>query len=133
MVRETQLDQTGNESATRNDIRQVDRFRKLIDEHFRENLALQDYASMMAVSLVQLRAACASASEQSPTKMIHARIITEAKRNLIFGDMSVEQIAFGLGFADAAYFTRFFRREVGQAPSQFRVAVRQQPNRKALS
>lgn len=87
---------------------------------------------MMAVSLVQLRAACASAAEQSPTKMIHARIITEAKRNLIFGDMSVEQIAFGLGFADAAYFTRFFRREVGQAPSQFRVAARQQPHRKAL-
>ena len=133
LVRETNLDPTGNESATRNDVRQVDRFRKLIDEHFRENLALQDYASMMAVSLVQLRAACASASEQSPTKMIHARIITEAKRNLIFGDMSVEQIAFGLGFADAAYFTRFFRREVGQAPSQFRVSVRQQPNRKVLS
>jgi AraC family transcriptional activator of pobA len=127
LVRETRLDQGVNESASRNDVRQVDRFRKLIDEHFRENLPLQDYASMMAVSLVQLRAACASASEQSPTKMIHARIITEAKRNLIFGDMSVEQIAFGLGFADAAYFTRFFRREVGQAPSQFRVAARQQP------
>jgi AraC family transcriptional activator of pobA len=132
LVRETHLDQAGNEGAIRNDIRQVDRFRKLIDEHYRENLQLQDYASMMAVSLVQLRAACASAAEQSPTKMIHARIITEAKRNLIFGDMSVEQIAFGLGFADAAYFTRFFRREVGQAPSQFRVAARQQPHRKAL-
>jgi AraC family transcriptional activator of pobA len=125
LVREAHLDQAGNEAATRNDIRQVDRFRKLIDEHYRENLPLQDYASMMAVSLVQLRAACASATEQSPTKMIHARIITEAKRNLIFGDMSVEQIAFGLGFADAAYFTRFFRREVGQAPSQFRIAARQ--------
>jgi AraC family transcriptional regulator, transcriptional activator of pobA len=133
LVRETRLDQTRNEGAIRNDIRQVDRFRKLIDEHYRENLPLQDYASMMAVSLVQLRAACASASEQSPTKMIHARIITEAKRNLIFGDMSVEQIAFWLGFADAAYFTRFFRREVGQAPSQFRVAARQQPERKVLS
>ncbi|APA87610.1 AraC family transcriptional regulator [Paraburkholderia sprentiae WSM5005] len=129
LARATPLEQAANESATRNDMRQVDRFRKLIDEHYRENLTLQDYASMMAVSLVQLRAACASASEQSPTKMIHARIIAEAKRNLIFGDMSVEQIAFGLGFADAAYFTRFFRREVGQAPSQFRVAARQQPNR----
>ena len=133
LVRETRLDQTANEGTTRNDIRQVDRFRKLIDEHYRENLPLQDYASMMAMSLVQLRAACASASEQSPTKMIHARIITEAKRNLIFGDMSVEQIAFGLGFADAAYFTRFFRREVGQAPSQFRIAARQHPNRNALA
>lgn len=129
LARATPFEQAANESATRNDIRQVDRFRKLIEEHYRENLTLQDYASKMAISLVQLRAACASAVEQSPTKMIHARIITEAKRNLIFGDMSVEQIAFGLGFADAAYFTRFFRREVGQAPSQFRVASRQQPNR----
>ncbi|MBN3752345.1 helix-turn-helix domain-containing protein [Paraburkholderia sp. Tr-20389] len=125
LLREASLDQTTSESATRNDIRLVDRFRKLIDQHYRENLALQDYASMMAVSLVQLRAACASATEQSPTKMIHARIITEAKRDLIFGNMSVEQIAFGLGFADAAYFTRFFRREVGQAPSQFRATARQ--------
>ncbi|MCX4136986.1 AraC family transcriptional regulator [Paraburkholderia sp. SEWSISQ10-3 4] len=133
LVRETRLDQTDNDGATRNDVRQVDRFRKLIDEHYRENLPLQDYASMMAISLVQLRAACASAAEQSPTKMIHARIITEAKRNLIFGDMSVEQIAFWLGFADAAYFTRFFRREVGQAPSQFRLAARQQAQRKVLS
>ncbi|RFU48448.1 helix-turn-helix domain-containing protein [Paraburkholderia sp. DHOC27] len=133
LVREARLDQTANEGASRNDVRLVDRFRKLIDEHYRENLQLQDYASMMAVSLVQLRAACASAAEQSPTKMIHARIITEAKRNLIFGDMSVEQIAFGLGFADAAYFTRFFRREVGQAPSQFRITARQQPDRKSVT
>ena len=129
LARATPLEQPMGESTTRNDMRLADRFRKLIEEHYRENLTLQDYASKMAVSLVQLRAACASAAEQSPTKMIHARIITEAKRNLIFGDMSVEQIAFGLGFADAAYFTRFFRREVGQAPSQFRVAARQQPNR----
>ncbi|HXZ08774.1 MAG TPA: helix-turn-helix domain-containing protein, partial [Paraburkholderia sp.] len=96
-----------------------------IDQHYRENLSLGDYASMMAVSLIRLRAACASAAEQNPTKLIHARIITEAKRALIFGDMSVAQIAFGLGFADAAYFTRFFRREVGQAPSQFRATARQ--------
>ncbi|MGA9917625.1 MAG: helix-turn-helix domain-containing protein [Paraburkholderia sp.] len=133
LVRETRLERASSEAAVRNDIRQVDRFRKLIDEHYRENLPLQDYASMMAVSLVQLRAACASASEQSPTKMIHARIIAEAKRHLIFGDMSVEQIAFWLGFADAAYFTRFFRREVGAAPSHFRVAARHQSHRRVLS
>ncbi|MFP6558111.1 helix-turn-helix domain-containing protein [Paraburkholderia sp. B3] len=129
LLREASLDPGSSEGETRNDIRLVDRFRKLIDQHYRDNLSLQDYAAMMAVSPVQLRAACASAAEQNPTKMIHARIITEAKRNLIFGNMSVEQIAFGLGFADAAYFTRFFRREVGQTPSQFRAAARQQPHR----
>lgn len=126
LVRNVDLDPADSECATRNDIRLTERFRDLIEQHYRENLPLQDYASKLAVSLVQLRAACASAAGQSPTKMIHARIITEAKRNLIFGDMSMEQIAFGLGFSNAAYFTRFFRKEVGQAPSQFRATSRQQ-------
>jgi AraC family transcriptional activator of pobA len=124
LVREAHLDQAANDGTPRHDVRLVERFRKLIEEHYRSNLPLQEYASILAVSPVQLRAACASAADMSPTKMIHARIITEAKRELIFGDMSVEQVAFWLGFADAAYFTRFFRREVGQAPSQFRIEAR---------
>ncbi len=124
LVRGMPLDQIGNEGATRNDTRLAERFRDLVEQHYRDNVPLQEYASLLAVSLVQLRAACASATGQSPTKMIHARLVTEAKRNLIFGDMSVEQIAFGLGFSDAAYFTRFFRKEVGQTPSQFRAAAR---------
>jgi AraC family transcriptional activator of pobA len=129
LVRGANLEQVDNDGATRSEIRLADRFRELIDQHYRKNLPLQDYASMMAVSLVQLRAACASATGQSPTKMIHARIVTEAKRNLIFGDMSMEQIAFSLGFSDAAYFTRFFRKEVGQTPSQFRITSRDRPHR----
>lgn len=131
LVRAVNLDEAANEAAINqaasHEIRLSERFRELIDQHYRDNLQLQDYASMMGVSLVQLRAACAAATGHSPTKLIHARIITEAKRNLIFGDMTMEQIAYSLGFSDAAYFTRFFRKEVGQAPSQFRLAARQQP------
>lgn len=126
LVRGTRLDQIDKEGATRNAIRLADRFRELIDQHYRENLRLQNYASMMAVSPAQLRAACVAATGLSPTKMIHARLITEAKRNLIFGDLSIEQIAYGLGFVDTAYFTRFFRKEVGQSPSQFRTVARHQ-------
>ena len=124
LIREVQLDGDAGESGSRHDARLVERFRELIEQHYCDNLSLQQYASLLAVSPVQLRAACASACGQSPTKLIHARIITEAKRNLIFGDLSVEQIAFSLGFTDAAYFTRFFRREVGEVPSVFRVKVR---------
>lgn len=129
LVRRSDLDSVDSEGASPNETRLADRFRELIDQHYRKNWQLQNYASEMAVSLVQLRAACSAAAGQSPTKMIHARIITEAKRNLIFGDMSMEQIAFWLGFSDAAYFTRFFRKEVGQSPSQFRITARQQPQR----
>lgn len=126
LVRGIRLDQIDKEGATRNAIRLADRFRDLIHKHYRENLRLEDYASMMAVSQAQLRAACVAATGLSPTKMIHARIITEAKRNLIFGSMSIEQIAYGLGFMDAAYFTRFFRKEIGQSPGQFRSTAQEQ-------
>ncbi|MFG6440363.1 helix-turn-helix domain-containing protein [Roseateles sp. LKC17W] len=125
LVRSTRLDQIDKEGATRNAIKLADRFRELVHQHYREHLKLQDYASRMAVSPTQLRAACVAATGTPPNKLIHARLITEAKRNLIFGDMSIEQIAYGLGFVDTAYFTRFFRKEVGQSPSQFRAAARQ--------
>lgn len=112
------------EGASPNSVRQAERFRDLVNRHYGENLRLQEYASMMAVSVSQLRSVCTSALGQSPTKVIHSRIVTEAKRSLIFSDLPVEQIAFRLGFDDAAYFTRFFRREVGQTPSHFRTTAK---------
>jgi AraC family transcriptional activator of pobA len=124
LARSACLDQAEGNSARR-EIHLVERFRELIDQHYCSNLSLRDYASMMAVSQIQLRAACASAAGQSPTKLVHARLITEAKRSLIFGSTSTEQIALSLGFSNAAYFTRFFRKEVGQTPSEFRSSARE--------
>jgi AraC family transcriptional activator of pobA len=124
LVRSTRSGPADHDAVAPNATRLAERFRELIDLHYRENLRLQDYASLMAVSPNQLRAACAAAKGLSPTKLIHARLIIEAKRSLIFGDMPIEQIAYGLGFSDTAYFTRFFGKEVGQSPSQFRLASR---------
>jgi AraC family transcriptional activator of pobA len=113
-------DDTDQSSVSRNETRLVDRFRELIDRHYRQDWQVHDYASALGVSLAQLRAACVAATGQHPMKMVHSRIITEAKRNLIFGAMSVEQAGYWLGFSDPAYFTRFFKKEVGKTPSQFR-------------
>jgi AraC family transcriptional activator of pobA len=120
LVRCSHSQETDKVSATRNEMRLVDRFRELIDRHYRQDWQVQDYASVLGVSLAQLRAACVAATGQHPIKMVHSCIVTEAKRNLVFGEMSVEQLAYWLGFADPAYFTRFFKKEVGKTPGQFR-------------
>ena len=133
LVRCADLEGAEVDVATPTAMRLAERFRDLVDEHYRDNLRLQHFASMLAVSPTQLRSACIAATGLSPTKLIHARVITEAKRSLIFGDMSIEQIAYWLGFLDTAYFTRFFRKEVGQSPSQFRLAAREQPQGAAKS
>ena len=48
------------------------------------------------------------------------RRLLEAKRLLMFTIRSVEDIAFETGFGDPAYFSRFFRRRCGEAPSTWR-------------
>ncbi len=120
LVRCSGSDNPDHAGVTRNEMRLVDQFRELIDRHYRQDWQVQDYASVLGVSLAQLRAACVIATGQHPIKLVHACIITEAKRNLIFGEMSIEQIAYWLGFSDPAYFTRFFKKETGKTPSQFR-------------
>ncbi|WP_258550862.1 helix-turn-helix domain-containing protein [Klebsiella pneumoniae] len=44
----------------------------------------------------------------------------EAKRDLVYTAMTVNEIADRLGFSEPAYFTRFFKRLSGVSPSVFR-------------
>jgi AraC family transcriptional activator of pobA len=98
----------------------VTRFRELIERQFRENWSLADYASALNVSQSRLRNACLSVTEQSPMQLLHSRILLEAKRELLYTSMSVSEIAYGLGFDDPAYFTRFFSQRIGISPRTFR-------------
>jgi AraC family transcriptional activator of pobA len=97
----------------------VSRFRALIENHFSDNWTLSKYARSLSVSLARLRAACLVAGE-SPLRLVHKRVLLEAKRNLIYTTHSVAQIAYQLGFSDPAYFSRFFTQHVGEPPAQFR-------------
>jgi AraC family transcriptional regulator, transcriptional activator of pobA len=102
----------------------VRNFQMLIEENYQKRLQLADFCGQLGVSISQLRYACESVCNQVPIKMIHERKLTEAKRNLIFSDMSIEQIAYWLGFSSPAYFSRFFKSAVGQSPVEFRRLLR---------
>ncbi|MGI4875571.1 MAG: helix-turn-helix domain-containing protein [Janthinobacterium lividum] len=48
----------------------------------------------------------------------------EARRLLFHTHQSVKEIAFALGFADASYFNRFFKRQTGATPAGYRASSR---------
>ncbi len=98
----------------------VARFRELIESAYHKDWSLADYTSALNVSHSRLRNACLSVTEQSPMQIVHARILLEAKRQLLFTSMSVSEIAYALGFDDPAYFTRFFSQRTGISPRTFR-------------
>jgi len=56
----------------------------------------------------------------SPLDYVHTMRLEEAKQMLEAGDLAVEDIACEVGYQDASFFTRLFRRKVGLTPSQYR-------------
>ena len=98
----------------------VQRFRHAIARRFREQPSMAACADELGITPTQLNRACQQVLGHNALGVLHARLLLEAQRELAYTTMSVKQIAFGLGFADAAYFTRFFQRHTGRTPSASR-------------
>jgi AraC family transcriptional activator of pobA len=98
----------------------VQRFRALVDVHFRDNWPVSRYADALGASVPTLARACQATLRKSPGELVLDRIQLEAMRALTFTSSSISGIAADLRFADPAYFARFFKRRAGISASQFR-------------
>jgi AraC family transcriptional activator of pobA len=98
----------------------VARLRHLIDERFRLREPVGSFAAALGVSPRRLRDACARIAKMSPGAMLDQRAMLEAQRSLLYGNLSIGEIGYALGFSDPAYFTRFFTRHAGRSPAAFR-------------
>lgn len=103
---------------------QMERFRSLLDAHFRQRWAVDRYAGELGITSGQLGRLCREVLGGSPLDVINARIVQEAQRQLVYTTLSIKQIAAELGFVDEAYFGRFFRKQTGQQPTRFRSQAR---------
>ena len=99
----------------------LDRFHELIDRHFRERRPVSFYATRLGISTVQLNSTCRRRTGRSAQQLIHDRVLLEARRLLAYSDLDVGQISYALGFRDPSYFSRFFTRAQGSAPTDFRL------------
>ena len=63
-------------------------------------------------------------SGKTAIELIHERLMLEAKRMLFHTESSIKEIAFELGFEDASYFNRFFKRLGEQTPLAYRNSTR---------
>jgi AraC-like DNA-binding protein len=78
------------------------------------------YAKKLKISLKVLNQAVKEYTGIPCGEYIRSKTIIEAKRLLSYTGMNSNEIATNLGFEDAAYFSRFFKRETGFTPIVFR-------------
>jgi len=80
------------------------------------------YAKLLNTTPQNLNAICRKESGQSSAEVISNYIINEAKRLLLYTDLTVSEIAGKLDFKDNSHFTKYFKRNVGDTPIAFRKA-----------
>lgn len=95
-------------------------YQQLIDRNFRTLRLPKEYAALLYVTPNHLNALCQDLLGRSAGDLIKDRMLLEAKRMLTNLDMSIAGIADDLNFKDNSYFNRFFKKNIGVTPDDFR-------------
>lgn len=103
-------------------IKLFQRFNFLIGQHYRQHFTVPHYAALIGITESRLNDLCRRFSNLPPKRLIFERLVSEAKRSLLFSADSVHTIAYQLGFKDPAYFSRFFIRMTGSSPTDYRLS-----------
>lgn len=99
------------------------RFEALLEAHFAERWGVADYARALAVTPTHLSRVARAATGAPASRLIEDRLVREARRQLVYTHQPVTAIAYALGFADPAHFSRVFARAAGVAPRRFREGI----------
>ncbi|MCC6779540.1 MAG: helix-turn-helix domain-containing protein [Hyphomicrobiales bacterium] len=100
----------------------VEALRKLLEEHFHKERQLGFYADKLAMTVDRLNDHVRRATGVTAGHLIRQRVLTEAKRQLVFTNQPIHEIAYDLAFSDPSHFARFFRKQTGTTPHEFRAA-----------
>lgn len=95
-------------------------FRKLLAENYRKEHELQFYADSLHVSQTYLSRVIRQVSGKTVNNYIAEALYTDARRLLVFTDLTVKEISEQLGFSDQSSFGKFFKKKSETSPANFR-------------
>ena len=99
------------------------RFEELLDAHVLDHWPVARYAEALKVTPTHLTRLTRETYGCPATHMIRDRMVREARRHLVYTNLSIAQIAYALRFEDPAYFSRIFTQATGQPPRAFRSRI----------
>lgn len=98
----------------------VGQLRLLIEQNYKKEKSAGFYANKLDITTKRLNEIMQQNINQTVTCLINERVMIEAKRELIYSKMSIKEISEIIGFFDSSYFSRFFKKQTGISPLEFR-------------
>ncbi|MTD71377.1 helix-turn-helix domain-containing protein [Flavobacterium sp. LC2016-13] len=99
------------------------KFKELIHENIKTHHQVNYYASELNVTPNHLNKSVKAVTGKSAAKWIDDTILLEAKYLLFQTTLSVSEIAVQVGHEDHSYFSRFFKKQEGITPIQYRKLI----------
>jgi AraC family transcriptional activator of pobA len=96
------------------------RFHQLMSEHIKEERSVRFYAAKLFVTPKYLSKIVKEVTGRTAGEVIDEMVMKEAKLLLRDPSISVTEVAGILHFSDQFFFRKFFKRHLGQTPSEYR-------------
>ena len=106
------------QSGAKTDVYQ--RFEELLGHTDTLHNSVAHYALLLNTTPQNLNAVCRRATGEPAASVLAAHLLGEAKRLLLYADLTVGQIAVRLNFNDGSHFIKYFKRHIGSTPQAFR-------------
>lgn len=104
------------------------RFERLLDDYWDSGMAKQHglptvkyFADKICLSPNYFGDLVKSETGKTAQEYIQLKIVEMAKNAMLTPDLNTKQIAYMLGFQQPQHFLRFFKREVGCTPKEYRI------------
>lgn len=115
------IDQTSIQPEhTENKIMRIEKAIRYIIEHAEQNITIKKLADISCITPDHFSKIFKQVMSASPIEYINRRRLQRAKLLLLTTDISVEQIAYTIGFASKSYFQRVFKRYEKTTPASYR-------------
>jgi AraC family transcriptional activator of pobA len=101
----------------------VKQFFALIETHYTTKKMVNDYADKLVVTPNHLNEVVKKITGSPASHHIQQRIVLEAKRQAAYSNVTMKEIAYHLGFDDAAHFSKFFKNASGQSFTDFKKEI----------
>jgi len=98
----------------------VREFNFLVEQHFKTKHSVAEYAELLNKSPKTLSNIFSKISSKTPLQYIQERKMLEARRLLHYSDLQIQEVAYEIGYDDIQTFSRFFKKQEGISPSEFK-------------
>lgn len=96
------------------------KFLELVRNNFEHNYPLSQFAKTLGTTASKLNELAKLHAGKTAQNVIYGLITSEAKRLLTYGDLSIKEVAYQLGFNDPFYFSNFFKKQTSFSPKSYK-------------